>query len=380
VRVDARAFEASLAQLVLDLPLSLRPSQAGRLLRASSYGATLDGVWQGALRRDYGHWCGAHEAPGDCLSLLEDGLGLEAPDRLTVALALAYEPLRESIADAVEDTLNPQFFTAVVMTSLASWVALAAAPEPVFTKAAAVLSAVLLAYLGEELFLKLVRACFVLKEATARATTFRQLDEAGARFGRVLGTEGARLFILAVTVLVSQGTAQGTAWLASRLALLPSFAEAAALGASQVGLRLEAVGQVRAVAVVQGRLAITLSPSAVAMAAMGPDERTEDHHLATIRNEKSAARGGPWTPRFRDLFKKAGMELKDPENVVPLKGHKGPHPQEYHQLVFRRLSEATEGCRTVQACRKALTDALQELADEAILKGTEINRLLTRGR
>src|SRR3712207_7872183 len=34
-----------------------------------------------------------------------------------------------------------------------------------------------------------------------------------------------------------------------------------------------------------------------------------DHHLATNKNSVSTARGGPWTPRFRRIFKKAGMEL-----------------------------------------------------------------------
>ncbi|HZI13236.1 MAG TPA: AHH domain-containing protein [Myxococcus sp.] len=377
VAVEGDAFEEALARLVLELPLSLRPSEAGWLVRASSQGRTMDSVMQGALRRDYGRWCRAHEAPGDCLSLLEDGLRLDAGDRLKVALGLSLDPMHESIADAVEETLNPTFFKAVVVSALVSWVVLAAAPEPLFTKAAAVVAVVLLAYMGGDAFLALVAACRELHAAAGRATTFEELEEAGERFGRVVGTEGARVFVLAMALVVGRGATGGGSWLASRMPLLPGFAEASALGASQFGVNLAAAGQVSAVAVVDGALAIHLAPAAVAMAARGD---TEDHHLATIRNEKSTARGGPWTPRFRDLFKRAGMELKDPENVVPVPGHKGPHPQEYHQRVYQRLEAATRNCRGISECRSALTEELRVLAEEASTPGTVLNRLLTRGK
>ncbi len=270
IRVSEDEFEEALARLVLHVPLTLHPSQAGALVRASSTGATLDRAWQFTLRNKYGNWCGAHEAPSDCLSLLEDGLGFSSMDRLTVAVGLSLDPMRRSIAAAVEDTLSPHLFAALIATSMVSWVALAAAPEPVFTKAAAILAAVLLVYLGGESFLEVVRACAELKGAAERATTFQELEEAGARFGRVLGKEGARVFVLAVTVLVSKGTAGGSAWLASRMPLLPRYTESAALGARQLGVELASVGQVSAVAVGERAVALVLAPTAVAMVALGP--------------------------------------------------------------------------------------------------------------
>ncbi|WP_373371251.1 hypothetical protein [Stigmatella ashevillensis] len=164
----------------------------------------------------------------------------KAGDRLMVALGLSLRPLKRSIAEAVKETLTPQLFYAVAVTGLVSWVALAAAPEPVFTKT-----------------------------ATDRAATVEELERAGQRFGQTLGTQGARVFILAVTVGVSRGTGGTATWLAARMPLLPRFSEAAALAATQVGLRLSAVEQVGAVAVVEGQLALTLAPTAVAMAATG---------------------------------------------------------------------------------------------------------------
>ncbi|MFP2934999.1 hypothetical protein ACLESO_59825, partial [Pyxidicoccus sp. 3LG] len=119
------------------------------LVRASSaWGHTADAAWQQGLRGDYGRWCRAREGGEDCLSLLEDGLGLGEMDRLTLAMGFAVDPMREAVHEAVEETLNPRVFYAVVVTGLATWVALLAAPEPFVTKAAAVMSAVMVVYLG----------------------------------------------------------------------------------------------------------------------------------------------------------------------------------------------------------------------------------------
>jgi hypothetical protein len=106
---------------------------------------------------------------------------------------------------------------------------------------------------------------------------------------------------------------------------------------------------------------------------------SEDHHLATNKNSISTARGGPWTPKFEKIFQKAGMELEDIENIVPIPGHKGPHPQEYHDLVHERLYDATRTCRKVSECREALIRALKRLAAEASTPGTKLNRLVTQG-
>jgi hypothetical protein len=148
---------------------------------------------------------------------------------------------------------------------------LAANPEPVFTKAAAIVSAVMLIYLGVDAFLAVVNASIELKRATGRATTFEELQQASQRFARTVGPEISRVLVLAVTVAVSHGMTGGAALLASRVSMLPRFSEAATLGASRVGLNLAAVEHVSAVAVVEGNLVITLAPTAVAMAAQSQE-------------------------------------------------------------------------------------------------------------
>nr|WP_128800215.1 restriction endonuclease fold toxin 5 domain-containing protein [Corallococcus coralloides] len=265
VPVSAREFEEALARLVLEVPLTVR---SPRVVRAvAKKGAQLDLGLGFMLRDGYGRWCRAHEAPGDCLSLLEDGAGFGELDRLTLAVGMSLDPLRASIGAALQDTLNPEFFVSVVAGAIASWVVLAAAPEPLFTKAAAVIAAVFLAYVGVQSFLAVVRACGALKAATDRAQTFQELEEAAEVFAQALGPEVARVFVLAVTVLVSHGV---TAGLSSALSLMPRFPDAVRLGSTQAGFNPARVLDVSAVAVVDGVVEVTLASTAVTMAAMGP--------------------------------------------------------------------------------------------------------------
>ncbi|SEU38786.1 hypothetical protein [Stigmatella erecta] len=271
VKVDEEAFEEALTQLVLEVPLTLRPPQRGWFVRASYPGKAPDTRWQSLMSKSFGGICEPGQRRANCLSLLDDVMGLSAWDKLGVALGLSIDPLKESISKAVEKTLAPQLFYTVIATGLISWAVLAANPEPVFTKAAAIVSAALLIYLGVETFLELVDASRELKWVTDRSTTWEELERASERFANRAGPEVARVFVLAVTVVVSHGMTGGSAWLASRLAMLPSFSEAAALGASQLRLTLSEIGQVSAVAVsAEGTITMTLAPTVVAMTGQGP--------------------------------------------------------------------------------------------------------------
>jgi hypothetical protein len=74
------------------------------------------------------------------------------------------------------------------------------------------------------------------------------------------------------------------------------------------------------------------------------------------------------------------MRLKDPRNIVPIQGHKGPHPQRYHQLVLETLQRALGGCSTIAQCQARLLPALDDLAEQISTPGTELNRLVTLGK
>ncbi len=269
VKLGAEEFEEALTQWMVHAPLRVRPAQQGWLVRTAYPGNEADTGWKRLMSQGFGGLCEEGQRRGECLSLLDDVLGLSEWDKLGVALGLSLEPMKESISRAVKDTLAPQLFYTVIATGLVSWVVLAANPEPVFTKGAAIVSALLLVYLGVETFLELVEASRELKRASDRATTPKELSMAGQRFADRVGPELSRLFVLATTVAVSYGMSGGAAWLASRVSMLPRFPEAATLGASQVGIHLAHVGEVRAVAVVGSTIIITLPSTATAIVAQG---------------------------------------------------------------------------------------------------------------
>ncbi|MFP2898447.1 hypothetical protein [Corallococcus sp. 4LFB] len=264
VVVGADAFEAALSGWVLEFPLELRSERQSWWVRAAYPGSTPDAQWRSLMRKSFGGICRSSQEHEDCLSLLVDVSALDEADRLGIALGLSLGPLRSSIAKAVEDTLAPQLFYTVIATGMVTWAVLAANPEPVFTKAAAIISALLLIYLGVETFLAVVEASRELKLATELATSPRELDQAARHFANRVGPEVARVFVLAVTAVVSHGMTGGAASLASRLSRMPGYP---GVGASHAGVALANVGQVSAVSIVGDTVVVSLPATAVAMAA-----------------------------------------------------------------------------------------------------------------
>ncbi len=292
------------------VPLPLHSAQQGGLVRASYPSLDAETRWQRLMSKRFGGICKPGQRSDNCLSLLDDVMGLSEWDKLGVGMALSIDPLKESISQAVEDTLAPQLFYTMIATGLVTWAVLAANPEPVFTKGAAVVSALLLIYLGVETFLEVVDACRELKWATDRATTWEELEQASQRFANRVGPAVARVFVLAVTVVVSHGMTGGAALLASRLSMLPRFSEAAAEGASRVGINLANVGQVSAVAVsAEGTITIVLAPGAVAAMALGPGGGNNTHGGGPGKSDHSRQRQAEGRP--------VGTAFKDASNARP---------------------------------------------------------------
>lgn len=326
-----------------------------------------------ALTRAYGHWCERKGQPSDCLSLLDEGPLLGGDGKYALTMAIAMDSVWEETAEALKGMTDPQALLATVTSAVTAYMLLWTLPEPVSKGLAALVTATAIAYLGVDTVWRILDGWVDLVRQVDGATTFEALRTAGERYGKVLGTNAVRVFVMVATAAIGN-----TAGLAAKASGLPGSAQAALAVESQAGYRYVAMEGVRSVAMTSEGFTLALAPNALAMASQGPGSDTRKHHIGTIANEKSTARGGPWTPKFRDLFKRAGMELKDPENVVPVRGHVGPHPQEYHELVYERLRDAMKGCRSVNVCRQALIGALKELAEEITTVGTELNRLVTR--
>jgi hypothetical protein len=340
-------------------------------------------IWDGTLTKDdvetaerYRLWCrDTYQFYGDCLGgALVGGRYLDMQGRYVWALSMSKSPVLEEMKKALGEMVNVRELVSTVLWTLASMMVL----NPVAPALVAVLGVGLILYVGYSTLYRLVAGWFDLMTAVKSATTFEQIRDAGERFGKLLGRESARAFAMLLLAAIGQ-TAQG---FAATVPTLPGSAQVAMQADAQAGIWLPALGAVEEIAITAEGVSVTLPANAVSMGARGSGGEggpcIETHHIATVCNDKSPHRGGPWTPRFREIFARAGMSMEDPANKLPLPGHYGPHPERYHEIVLKELANATATCRSVVECRVKLAEALQALAEEIANPGSELNQLVTQ--
>ncbi|RKH12167.1 hypothetical protein D7X74_24115 [Corallococcus sp. CA047B] len=400
-KLEEEAFAAAVRALARDASVSAPPREtAYRLLAASlpprAYSHVrgrlglvsvmeperrqlrLHAEPEGGLAAAYGRWCQRKALSGDCLHLLQEGPTLDEVGRRTLAFSIALDSVWDETGEALRGMVSREAVIATITTTATLYLGLWLIPEPAVSKGiAATLTAVLIAYAGIDTVVSLIRGWLVLADAAREATTFEELRDAGERYGEVMGVNAARAFVMLATAAL--GSTAET--MAAKIPTLPGSAQASLVGAAQGGFRLGAVAQVESVAVsTSGVISIALAPGAVAMTVRGPvvDAAGQKHHIASDKFSTSTANGGPWTPRYQKIFKKADMSLSDPANQVDVPGHKGPHPRQYHERVHGALEQATANCETIVQCRESLTRALRTLADQLVQKGSFLNKLVTR--
>ncbi|HYO58275.1 AHH domain-containing protein, partial [Archangium sp.] len=266
-----------------------------------------------------------------------------------------------------------------------------AAPEPVFSKAyaGAVTLWLLMTYTAAELY-NVGQACLKLYREAEEAGTREELEEVAERFGKAMGGVGLRVLVTVAGAKLARGLQEvprGGLW--ARLSP-PRFAfgGGGARGSITVGAGTRARVSVAGGTVVL--MGVTANTTAAAVASAVASARTtgacaeskqkdnQRHHLCTNKNDTSESTGGPWTPRFEEFFERAGVSLDDPANIVYLRDHKGPHPEEYHREIFKRLRDALGTCRTRAECRASLVRALDEIAGDICTPGSRLNKLATR--
>jgi hypothetical protein len=308
---------------------------------------------------------------------------------LVMALRLSPKYMPEGIREGAEELFRDPAFLAGVAVSLVVYVSSWAAPEPLFTKTFAVGATVVLvsAFSLAELA-HAGGAALKLYQTTRGIHTLEEVEEAARHFGRYAGGATLRVMVTVASWGVAKvapkplpgGLERTWSGLKGLLRLPQRFvlAEGAEL------VQAAASSTVR-VGVTQGVLFMT----GVATGATGASLRSACadgvfnllgyswHHLATNKNRISDARGGPWTPSFELIFAKAGMSLEDAANKVYLLNHAGPHSEAYHKEVFARLSEAVRKCSNKDACRIALKEELNKIADQVCTPGSRLHRLAT---
>jgi HNH/ENDO VII superfamily nuclease len=332
------------------------------------------------LAESYRLWCQSeHHFYGDCLGgALVAGRYLDMQGRYIWALAMSKSPVLEEMKKALGEMVEVRALISAALWTLGSMLFILTL-NPVAPALVAVVGVGMILYVGYEPLYNLVAGWAQLMEEAREATRFEQVREAGERFGKLIGREAAKGFAMLLVAAIGS-TAQE---FAAKVETLPGSAQAAVQAEEQAGLWLPALGTVEEIALSADSVSITLPATAMAMGARGSGSSDkgpciETHHIATICNDTSSARGGPWTPRFREIFAKAGMSLEDPANKMPLSGHYGPHPQRYHEIILEELLNATKACRNVLECREVLTSRLRKLARQIATPGTDLNRLVTR--
>jgi hypothetical protein len=378
VQVSDTEFREAFTRLILEVPMRvvIRPSKplVGRLVLASWQPC---GAGDASVEGGYARLCERRGSPGDCFSLLGDGphdIMLSHRDRFALALTLSLAPAMEAATGVLRD-VSAHAMTAL-LSGLSLYLVVLMAPEPVSKGLAVAMTLFLWGYLGSELW-GLISATKQLWDEVESASTFHELRGASERYAQVLGPNTLRVLIVLATW---KAGARGKEAMAG--GGLPGFPQAVRNAATAGRFRLPAAAsEATSVSVLEGRLVLTLpsgSGAILAMQKQGDDEEGDLHHIATVENEKSTLRGGPWTQRLQKFFDKAGMSMEEAANKVRVKGHKGPHPKEYHQEVFDRLKAAVATCQTTAQCRESLTRQLKSLAEELQREGSRLNRLVTR--
>jgi hypothetical protein len=217
------------------------------------------------LTRAYLRWCERTKRPGDCLRLLEERPTVTGDGRYALAMALAQGVVLDEMMDALEDMADPQAVLTAVLWTCTTYMILLSVPEPFSKGLAAVMTATLIAYVGVDTFWDLLVGFKRLMDEADRATTFDELRAAGERYGKVMGRDAARAFVMLATAALGN-TASG---LGARVPTLPGAVRASAQARSHLGISLAAVGDVKTVAVTAEAVTLSLAPGAVAMAAEG---------------------------------------------------------------------------------------------------------------
>ena len=299
---------------------------------------------------------------------------------LAMALRLSPRYMPEGVREGVELLVRDPAVLAALATSLVIYAIAWAAPEPIFTKAfaASVTLVLTLTFTVAELT-HFGMVALRLYRDTEGARTLEEIEAAAERFGKSLGGAGARILAYVALRGIARGSQTSQGGLGA--VLTPRrFALPGGFGWGTATMAQSVTGE--GTLVVAGVTAGGVSSALRSACAEGkaPPAGYQTHHLATVANEKSSARGGPWTQRFALIFARAGMSLEDAANKVLLLGHFGPHPEQYHAEIFKRLQEAVEDCETRQVCRGKLVEALRKIADEVCTPGTQLNQLITKAQ
>lgn len=299
---------------------------------------------------------------------------------LFMALRLSPRYMGQGIRDAARELFRSPIFLASIALSIVLYFSAWLLPEPLFSKAfAATVTARLALVVGLLELRNVALACLQLYRDAQAARTMQELEAVAERFGRALGGTALRVLVMVASYGVAKVLPDVPPGGLGPLLSSPRYALAG-------GMTFQSASTAHVVA--DGTLVIAGAAVGTAASGLGnacsdgsqKQEGSQWHHLATDKNEVSAERGGPWTPLFKRIFAQAGMSLDDPANRVYLAGHRGPHPEAYHEAIYDTLRRAVRSCKSTPDCRSKLVAALQSLARDVCTPGSRLHQLATKAQ
>lgn len=297
-----------------------------------------------------------------------------AESPLVMALRLSPRYMGAGVSEAARELFSSPAFMASIALSVAVYFSAWLLPEPIFSKT---FVAALTLLVGALELSHVALTCLRLYQEVEAARTVAELEAAAERFGKAMGGTGLRVLVLVASMGVAKELPQVPEGGLGALLRAPRY---------ELGQQLLMGGSTTVQMVADGTVIVTGAVAGTAAATLGSactDGSTKKdghqwHHIATDKNDISPVHGGPWTPMLKELFDQAGMSLNAAENLVYLQGHKGPHPEAYHQEIYERLKAALGRCSSIEQCRHNLIRELRAIAEEICTPGTLLHRLATR--
>jgi len=217
------------------------------------------------LTRQYFAWCESRGRVRDCSGAVRNGV-LDEDGRYAVAFDVALGAQWDGFTEEMRGLLDPVMLRIYLLSAMVFYMGLLAFPGLVTQALAVGIAVVLTAYLGARVLWELIDGWVQMVREAGAATTFEQLRAAGERYGRTLGANTARILVMAVAGVLSEGG------IAARLADMPKSAEASAALARDSGGALslmDAVVNASDVRVTATGVTVMLQPAAVASWATG---------------------------------------------------------------------------------------------------------------
>jgi hypothetical protein len=189
-------------------------------------------------------------------------------DKFWMALRMSPQYMEEGFRETARVMFNDPLFIGSTLAGIALYLILWIAPEPFFSKAAAVMTTIALAsmvaFTASEL-ITLASAWIDLRDDTRSATTIKQLETAAERFGKRIG--GIQLRILVALATIVGGKA-----LPTPKPMPPTGGGGMVLapaGGPPVGPQMIPAGTLGAVKIVNGQVVVVPTAPGLAMVATG---------------------------------------------------------------------------------------------------------------